>query len=241
MYVELSQVTRTIPIDIIGFCLSHCPRIREIVASAAGLNTRFELFQLDYEKDDGEQSTADRSGISSDDSLVKLKPNGIHFTQDGLDQLSLCLPNIQTLTISRGVSTSLFNCSQQITSQHAENVWSNNFIQFKKLKEVTLDIDYFAPNVTSYIILIYLVYGNGEENGLDDEAYYKFIAKGNDHQKQYTITPISSDTIHQQQQHGKTSYLIKMHFYNKLEQLLCTGYMRRNCRTAYARFHDGEL
>lgn len=72
---------------------------------------------------------------------------------------------------------------------------------------------------------------------MEDEAFYKFTPKTGQ-QEECTLAPITFDAMYQQKQE-QNDHVVKLYFYNKLEDLLFTDYVPST--TVYGRFIDGEL
>lgn len=177
--------------------------------------------------------------MGNENALVKVTMYGSDFTQDTSDQLSQCLPNIKILITTK--EPSMFRNPDQRVIAHHTNTSSMNFVRFKNLKKLAVDINHFISayeNIGN--VFIHLIYGK-EEKGKKDEACYELVPT-KDAYKKYTVYPITSDIIQQQQQqHEKDSHLIKMHFYNRLEELLISDYIESDFTRVYAKFTNGVL
>lgn len=74
-----------------------------------------------------------------------------------MDQLSRYVPNIQILIITSGVPAYILGHNQQTITQDANAIWSLNFVQFKKLKKIALDLDQFVQVMkTSSKLLLFI-------------------------------------------------------------------------------------
>lgn len=235
----MDQTARTVPANIIGFCLNHCPLIHNIVISTNSV-IEFKVIQVRCEDDNDGDSVSyfvDEPGISSDSnngSLVNVSMKNIYFTQEALDTLYGYLPNVKILITSK----SPYHRDDQQVYTYDSNTTSLDFLKFSKLKKFALGITHYMRNdKNSCIFTIHLVYGN-EEEGRKEEVYYK-LAITKRFSEDYTFDPTTFNTI--QQQEKDSYYLIKMHFIVKLEDLLITDYIEGDGTIVYGRLKDDEL
>lgn len=128
--IRVHRETRTLPIEILEYCLKHCPHIRKLVFNAFFIATKFKIFQVDYlgKDNDGCVSSTDESGsLTRDNSLVKVSMNRILFTT-ALDDLYRCFPNIEILLTTEG--------SQHFDRNIIPDNINNCIIRFTKLKKL---------------------------------------------------------------------------------------------------------
>lgn len=99
----------------------------------------------------------------------------ISLTQNTLDQLSSCLHNLKILIAIRRKRA--INCSFE-SSQLWNQQSSLDFVKFKKLKKLALDINHLIPtDMKIDSLFIRVVYGEKQDGNGKDEFYYRYIPK----------------------------------------------------------------
>lgn len=104
MSISLSQEVTEVPVDIIDFVMKNCPRIRSIFVYSTS-TAEFKIMQVNENNGYVWGCADEGSALRDNSALVKVIMNHIDFTQNALDQLSRCLPNIRLLITLKGVGT----------------------------------------------------------------------------------------------------------------------------------------